>query len=121
MNRWIGRSIILVGLVHTGFGLAMFSGILREMLAAGWWNTLGDRDPSRYLAFWFMFAGFITLILGYLADWFERVDSRPLPAPLGWALLGIALVGVIAHPLSGFWLVFPPALGTLSRARKKSS
>lgn len=112
---------MLVGIVHTAFGLLMFSGSLREMIASGLWNALGDRDPTRYLAFWFMFAGFVTLILGHMVDWFESVDSRPLPASLGWALLAIAVIGVIAHPLSGFWLVFPPALGTLSRARKRAT
>ncbi len=119
MRRWIGWSVIAIGLIHLFLGIFLFHAPLREMLSAGYVNSVGDRDPRRYLAFWFFFAGFITILLGYLIDWVERVARRPLPAALGWGLLAIALLGVTASPVSGFWLLFIPALGTIRAAHPR--
>lgn len=113
MRRWIGWSVIGVGLIHLFLGILLFHAPLGEMLASGWVNSVGDREPHRYLAFWFFIAGFITLLLGYLIDWVERVSRLPVPAALGWSLLAIAVVGAAASPVSGFWLLFIPALGTI--------
>ena len=117
MKRWVGRWIIGVGVLHSVIGFVLFAAPLREIVAAGLWNTLSPSTTLRYLAFWFLFGGVATMLVGYLADWIERVAGRPLPRGLGWTLLGIALAGVILTPVSGFWLVFPAAFGTLAQSR----
>lgn len=120
MNRWVGRWMMGVGVFHSVIGFILFPAPLREILAARLWNSVNPGTPLRYLAFWFLFAGVATILIGYLTDWIERVEGRILPRALGWTLLGIALVGVIVTPVSGFWLVFPPAFGALAQARKRT-
>jgi hypothetical protein len=117
MRRWIGRWLMGVGALHTIVGLIAFAAPLREVIDAGVVNALGSRDPLRNLAFWFLFGGMTTALVGYLADWIERATGGPLPAALGGALLLLALVGVTLAPASGFWLVLPAAVGILRRAR----
>ncbi|MBA3645245.1 MAG: hypothetical protein H0W63_03635 [Gemmatimonadaceae bacterium] len=117
MRRWIGWSVIAVGLIHLFLGFLLFRNELRDIVAAGLVNSLGDREPHRYLAFWFTFAGIVTVLLGYLIDWVEHVVRRPLPAGVGWSLLAMAIVGAAMSPVSGFWLLFIPALGAVAQSR----
>lgn len=116
MRCWVGRWLMGVSALHCLLGVFLFAAPLRELVAGGLWNTLGTRDPMRYAAFWFMFGGVVTALVGYLADWIERVLGSTLPRSLGWTLLAISVVGVILAPVSGFWLVFPAALGTLAQS-----
>jgi len=106
-----------VGVFHSVIGFILFAAPLREIVAAGLWNTLSPRTPMRYLAFWFLFGGVATMLVGYLADWIERVAGGILPRGLGWTLLGVGLAGVILTPVSGFWLLFPAAFGALAHSR----
>lgn len=115
MQRWVGRWIMGVAVLHSIIGFILFTGPLREIVAAGLWNTLNPKTPMRYLAFWFLFGGVAMMLVGYLADWIERVAGRPLPRALGWTLFGVALAGVIVTPVSGFWLLFPAAIGALAQ------
>ena len=120
MQRWVGRWIIGVGILHTVIGFVLFAAPLREIVAAGFWNTLSPSTPMRYLAFWFLFGGVTTIMVGYLADWVERVAGRALPRGFGWSVLGVGLAGVLVTPVSGFWLVFPAAFGALAQSRSAS-
>ncbi len=117
MKHWVGRWMIGVAGLHIVIGFILFPAPLREIVAAGLWNTVIPTATLHYLAFWFLFGGVATMLVGYLADWIERVAGRPLPRGLGWTLLGIAVAGVILAPVSGFWLVFPPAIGALAQPR----
>jgi len=117
MRRWIGRWLMGVGALHSLLGLVVFSAPLRDLLEAGVVNALGSRDPVRNLAFWFLFGGVMTALVGYLVDWVERAPGGVLPRPLGWSLLLIAVLGVTLAPASGFWLVLPAAVGILLRSR----
>ena len=118
MRRWVGRWLMGVGALHTLLGLVVFAAPLRELVDAGWVNALGSRDPMRNLAFWFVFGGVFTVLVGHLADWIERLPSAALPRSLGWALLITAAVGATLAPASGFWLVFPAAIGALVQRRR---
>lgn len=115
--RWIGRWIMGLGVLHCVIGFVLFAAPLREIVAAGLWNTLSPSSPVRYLAFWFLFGGVATVLVGYLADWIERVAGSALPRSLGWTLLAISVAAVILTPISGFWLLFPPAFGALAQSR----
>ena len=117
VHRWVGRWMMGVGVLHSIIGFILFPEPLREIAGTRLWNSLNPATPMRYLAFWFLFAGVATILIGYLADWIERVAQRSLPRFLGWTLLAIAIVGVVVTPVSGFWLVFPPAFGALAQSR----
>ena len=80
---------------------------------------LRKRIRREALAFWFMAAGFFSIVLGILADWVEREYGR-LPASLGYSLLVLALVIIIALPASGGWLLLPPAIFLIIRNKKKA-
>lgn len=121
MHRWVGRWMMGVGVLHSIIGLILFPAPLREIVGARLWNSVNVYTPMRYLAFWFLFAGVATILIGYLADWIEGVAGRPLPRAIGWTLLAIALVGVIVTPVSGFWLVFPPAVGALAQSQVRDA
>lgn len=115
MNRWVGKWMIGVGVMHSIIGFILFPAPLREIVGARLWNSVNVGTPMRYLAFWFLFAGVAAILIGYLGDWIERVAKQPIPRAYGWTLLGIAVVGVVVTPVSGFWLVFPAALGALAQ------
>ena len=117
MRRWVGRWLMGVGALHSVLGLVVFAAPLRELVDAGVVNALGSRDPLRNLAFWFLFGGVMTALVGYLADWIERAPGGMLPPALGWVLLLTAAAGATLAPASGFWFVFPAAIGILLRAR----
>lgn len=119
--RWVGRWIMGLGVLHCLIGFVLFAAPLREIVAAGLWNTLSPRSPERYLAFWFLFGGVATVLVGYLADWIERVTGSTLPRSLGWTLLAISVAAVILTPVSGFWLLFPPAIGALAQSRSAAT
>ena len=118
MQRWIGRWLAGVGALHSLLGLIVFAAPLRELIDAGWLNALGSRDPMRNLAFWFVFGGVFTCLVGYLIDCIERLPGAVIPRPVGWTLLVTATVGVTLAPASGFWLVFPAAIGALAQPRR---
>ena len=114
MTRWIGRTVLAIGALHTVFGLAVFRGTLAELLSEGLVNTVHGQ-PVREFAFWFIFFGLLAMILGALVDWCE-LEGRPLPAFLGLSLLGLFGICVTIMPASGGWLLALPALGVLRQA-----
>ena len=112
MTRWIGRAVMAIGVLHTVVGIFMFRSTLADLFADGLVNTV--HGPARGFAFWFLFFGFLGLLLGALVDWCEQ-SSRPLPAFLGLGLLSITITCLILMPASGGWLLLVPALGAVFR------
>ncbi len=111
MKRWIGRSIVIIGLLHTVFGLITFKNILAVLLREGIVNTVNGQ-PDREMAFWFIFCGLFMLVFGALIDWCESKEIK-LPLVLGWGLLTITIIGVTFMPVSGFWLFIIPSVGAI--------
>lgn len=111
MKRWIGRTLVAIGLLHTVFGVVAFRSVWEALFQEGLLNTV-NRQPLREAAYWFLFFGFVLLLLGALIDWCEAQQSR-LPAFLGWGLLAMTLVGVVVMPISGMWLALIPTVGLI--------
>jgi hypothetical protein len=111
MQRWIGIWIVCVGVVHTVFGLVFHFQIHLQLASGGFFNTVNGQ-LDRELAFWFVYWGLMAMLLGYLVDWVER-RRWPLPRFLGWALLALTVMTVFVMPISGLWLMLPPAVGAL--------
>jgi len=111
MKNWIGKFIIFIGALHTFFGLAFILPQMGELLDEGIFNTINGQ-PKREAFLWFLFSGFLLLILGGLVNWMER-HKYTMPKFLGWALLLVTIFEVSLSPLSGGWLIFIPAIGLI--------
>jgi Family of unknown function (DUF6463) len=109
MQRWIGRWIIIVSLLHSTITFFMFWPTIRNIVRSGVWNSVGA-DPMRGAVVWFFFAGLFMFMLGLTID---RLEDSALPhfsRATGLALLLTSALGIILMPMSGFWLMLPPAL-----------
>lgn len=113
MKTWIGKSIVVIGIIHTVFGLVVFRGIFETLFSEGLFNTV-NQQPDREAAFWFLFSGFALLIIGVLVNWIERTLTT-FPLCISWSFLILTLAGVFIMPISGFWLLLVPAVGLLVR------
>lgn len=114
-----------IGILHNVVGVAMGLGVISleghegraplvEIVSAGVVNGV-EPDLLRSLFFWFVFFGWLTILLGTLMSWVERRGER-LPASLGYGLGALALSGGLMIPASGFWLVLPVAWRVVRRA-----
>jgi hypothetical protein len=119
MKRWIGRSIVGVGLIHSLFGLVSGSRVLSEMAQDGLVASVNGQ-PLREAIFWFLFFGFLVILFGLLVDWVESKGLN-LPFSMSLGLLVMTLFGVALMPASGWWLMLVPSIGMLVRARAKTA
>ncbi len=115
MQVWIGKSIMIIGAIHSAFGFVVFRSILAEIIGEGLVNTVNGQ-PLREFAFWFLVFGFLAIIFGALVDWCERQGVK-LPKFFGWSLLALTLIVVTIMPISGGWLLLIPAIGAILRSR----
>ncbi|MCE2723581.1 MAG: DUF6463 family protein [Burkholderiales bacterium] len=115
MRRWVGRWIAAVGVVHCLVGLMVFSGPLTEIVTSGIWNSVNGYK-GRPLAFWFVFAGLLTIVFGLTADWIEK-ERNHFPSIVGYLFFSLTALAIVAMPLSGGWLLLPPAVGMLLKPR----
>lgn len=116
MTRWVGRWIVLVGIIHCGFGAMIFYGPLSEIVRDGVWNAV-DGYPGRPLAFWFEFLGLLTILFGATVDYLEK-DGNGFPAFLGYGFLLITILGIVTMPMGGGWLMVPGAVGLFLKKAK---
>ena len=116
MRIWIGKCLIIIGIIHSIFGFIVFHSIIADLAREMLFNSV-DRQPDRNAAFWFLFTGFALIIIGGLIDWAERKYGE-LPSFLKWSFLAITIVGCFIMPKSGFWLLFIPTIGLLLRKNK---
>lgn len=112
-RRWIGRYLVLLGLLHLGVGVVAFHRELIAMLNEGFWDTLGTEAEREHGVFSIL-AGALLTMLGGLADAFEAQNIR-FPRWFGWALLALFFAGAIVAPFSGIWLLLPAAYAALRR------
>ena len=81
------------------------------MLADGIFNTINGQ-PKREAFLWFLFAGFLLMILGGLVNFMEK-QQQSLPKFSGWTLLVSTVFALILSPLSGGWLILIPAIALI--------
>lgn len=108
MLRVSGYWLIATSIIHILVGTWLYAEPLADIGRSGIFNAV---DPyfDRNTAFWFMIVAPLLFTLGQICCW-AQAHSITLPAFLGWHLLAISVVGVILMPISGFWLLMPPAI-----------
>ena len=111
---WIGKTIFLIGVVHSLFGFVALRSTLAVLWNEGLINTVNGQ-PEREFVFWFMAFGIMAMIFGAFVNWCEK-RCVPLPRFLGWSLLTFTIAVVTIMPISGGWLVLIPAIGAILRA-----
>ena len=111
MKNWIGRFIQFIGILHISVGIILLGHIGLELLQDGLFNTVNGQ-PMREAFFWFIFTGFLIVIIGQIVHWLEG-NQAIIPTSLGWSLFVLSTLGVFIMPASGIWLMFVPAIGIL--------
>ncbi len=105
-----GQLLIATGMGHeiVGFIIPELRDRTIAMLRHGWFNTSnGVESYSRWetaTCFWFHWAGVLMVVTGWLMHCYEKDCKKPLPASFAWMFLVLSIMGVVACPLSGFWL-----------------
>ena len=115
---WIGKWLFGVGVIHLSFGLAFMHDVLAVLWSEGLWNTVNGQPP-REAVFWFLCAGIMLLIVGVLVNQTER-RGLAVPRFVIWSFIGLVVVGVVVMPISGIWLLIPPALGMAIRRQRST-
>jgi hypothetical protein len=109
MTRWVGRWIILVGVIHCVFGAVVFFEPLSRIVGAGVWNAVNG-NAGTSLAFWFELFGIMTILFGATVDQIER-DQQVFSSFLRYGFSILTLLAIVAMPVSGGWLMVPSAVG----------
>lgn len=117
LSKNSGNLLIGTGILHNLFGVVMGWSVLTEIAQSGFINSI-DNQVNRNALFWFLFSGFMMIVLGKLMQ--DCLESEwLLPKWLGVSLLILGLIGCMMMPRSGFWLLIPQALLIMSTHKKR--
>ncbi len=116
-SRIAAHWLIGIGVLHCALFLWFERRILASIAGEGLWNTV-DPIRDRQVLFWALLTGLFGILLGQLALWIAR-QGTPLPAFLGWQIIGVTLLCGVLMPYSGGWLFAVP--GTLIVAGGRGS
>ena len=111
---WKGRWLLAVALLHTLAAAVMFTPQWQILWQRGVFNAVADDMPLG-AAVWFLLFGAVLALLAWEVTALESSQPAVALRPMGWCLLALVLAGVVLMPVSGFWLVLPPALALLLR------
>lgn len=111
---WKGRWLLAVALLHTLAAAVLFAPQWQILWQRGVFNAVAD-DMDLGAAVWFLLFGAVLALLAWEVTALERSQPAVALRPMGWCLLALVLAGVVLMPVSGFWLVLPPALALLLR------
>jgi hypothetical protein len=109
LSRNSGYLLIATGVIHNLVGFFIGKDVLLEILTSGVINSI-NTEMDRNAIFWFLFSGFMMIILGKLMQDYSKHFNKALPVSLGHYLLALTIVGCIMMPISGFWIVLPQAV-----------
>jgi len=119
MKAWIGKSLVAIGIVHNIGGIIIYQSILGILVGERIYNTVTIFEGyDRQAAFWFLFAGFMLMIVGGLVSWFENQD-KVMPKFIEWSMAGVTITGIVVMPRAGFWLLILPTIGLFYRRKRK--
>ena len=116
MVAWIGKWLFAVGVIHLLFGIYFMHTTLAVLWSEGLLNTVNGQPP-REAVFWFLCTGIMLLLVGVLVDQTER-KGLAIPLFVTWLFAALTVIGVVVMPISGIWLLIPPAAGMVFRRRK---
>lgn len=111
MKHWIGIWLMATASIHLGSVVFGHSAVFLRVVERGIFNTV-EGDPVVGAFVWSLLFGAVAFIGGLAVSALER-SSGVIPKSLGWSLLALACVGAVLVPVSGFWLIFPPAIAVL--------
>lgn len=117
ISRNSGYLLIGTGVIHNLIGFVMCKDVLLRILNSGVVNSI-NTEMDRNAVFWFLFSGFMMMILGKLMQDYSKHSQKPLPVSLGYYLLVLTVVGCVMMPVSGFWIVLPQAVLIIVGGRK---
>lgn len=107
-----GYWLIFTSIIHVIVGIWIYGEPLSEIVRDGFFNSIAPNpfapDFAREDAFWFMTLTAFMIILAQLCFW-ANSSKISLPKSIGWNLLITSIIGAIAIPISGFWLLMVPA------------
>jgi hypothetical protein len=109
-----GSILSTIAVLHCATGLVLSPGPLRAIFAAGLLGAIGS-DIGRMAIFWYMFFGFMLLLLGEALRLWER--EAPVSARVGYGLSALCLAGGILIPVSAFWVGLVPAFLIVRRSK----
>jgi hypothetical protein len=105
---WI---ILSLGIIHCLLGLAWFKKPIGEAINEGFFGKFQGIEPRR-LAFWFTIFGPLLIMSGHIALYAASESNLSLLRLIGFYLVLVSLLGVMALPKSPFWatLILAPVL-----------
>jgi len=106
-----GRWLLTITIIHFIYSFVVFHKQFHTILAAPFNAVDGSSDQLVHTAAWFFLFGILMGSCGFAVSALQQAGG--VPKSIGWSLLVLGIIGVIPMPLSGFWLVFPPAIGIL--------
>ena len=119
MTRWIGRLLMAAAVAHTVIALVRYQDVVFAIVRAGVFDTVVG-DPVKGAVVWSLLFGGLAFIGGMAIDALER-STQPIPRSLAWSLIVLGVLGASLVPASGFWLLFPAAIGILRRPKGRSA
>ena len=118
-----GYWLLVTSIIHVIIGFWLYGEPLAGIVRDGFFNSVAPNpfapDFAREDAFWFMTLTAFFVILAQLCFW-AHSRKIALPGFTGWVLLVTSIIGAIAIPISGCWLLMVPAVLIVVASRKAS-
>jgi len=114
-KNWIGNWIIITSILHTLFAVFMFIDTWSVIFNQGLFADITVNSEIGGVLFFF-FYGLLLFIFGLTIRTLEN-SNIILPKIIGYGLLGCTVIALLFVPLSGFWLLLPPAFAILKRKK----
>ena len=117
MTRWIGRLLMAGAVAHTVIALVRYQEVVFAIIRAGVFDTVVG-DPVKGAVVWSLLFGGLAFIGGMAIDALEQ-PTGAIPRRLGWSFIILGVLGAVLIPASGFWVLFPAAIGIFRTSESK--